>query len=228
MFFPALVAKLLSAGAVAQACTGAGVALVAFTGAGAAGVLPDSVQSTFTEVVGGETSEETPVEEPADAPVGELPAEGAPVEVPAEAPADVVPGALTHDAWATQGPAADQSFGAWVSYGSEHGWADGATVSCWAHHKNDVRKGREVTECGTVDGTEGADDSAEAGDGSEVESPEVESPEVEAPEVEAPEGAEAEQSSDDGGRTGSHGNGHENGNGNGSGKGDTGKGNGRD
>ena len=39
MFFPALLAKLLSAGAVAQAATGAGIVLVAFTGAGAAGLL---------------------------------------------------------------------------------------------------------------------------------------------------------------------------------------------
>ena len=63
VFFPALIAKFLSAGAVAQAATGAGVVLVAFTGAGAAGVLPDPVQDTFTSVVGSETDDETTVPE---------------------------------------------------------------------------------------------------------------------------------------------------------------------
>ncbi|MFL6097823.1 MAG: hypothetical protein ACJ71Y_20405, partial [Blastococcus sp.] len=38
MFFPALLAKFLSAGAVAQAASGVGIALVAFTGAGATGM----------------------------------------------------------------------------------------------------------------------------------------------------------------------------------------------
>jgi hypothetical protein len=51
MFFPALLAKILGAGAVAQAATGVGVALVAFTGAGTAGALPDPVQHTFAGVV---------------------------------------------------------------------------------------------------------------------------------------------------------------------------------
>ena len=60
MFFPALLAKFLSAGAIAQAATGAGVVLVAFTGAGAAGVLPGSVQDTFATVV----SDVTPFEAP--------------------------------------------------------------------------------------------------------------------------------------------------------------------
>ena len=52
MFFPALLAKFLSAGAFAQAATGAGVVLVVATGAGAAGVLPEAVQDTFASVVG--------------------------------------------------------------------------------------------------------------------------------------------------------------------------------
>ena len=51
MFFPALLAKFLSAGVVAQACSGAGIALVAFTGAGATGLLGDDVQTTITSVV---------------------------------------------------------------------------------------------------------------------------------------------------------------------------------
>src|SRR3954464_7388560 len=51
MFIPALVAKILSAGAIAQAATGAGIVVVAFTGAGAAGVLPGPVQDTVATVV---------------------------------------------------------------------------------------------------------------------------------------------------------------------------------
>jgi hypothetical protein len=57
MFFPALLAKLLSAGAVAQAATGAGVAVVIVASAGAAGVLPDPVQETFSSIVGTETGD---------------------------------------------------------------------------------------------------------------------------------------------------------------------------
>jgi hypothetical protein len=51
MIFPALLAKLLSAGAVAQAATGAGIVVVVATGAGATGVLGDDVQETVTGVV---------------------------------------------------------------------------------------------------------------------------------------------------------------------------------
>src|SRR5688572_14237708 len=63
VFFPALFAKLLSAGAVAQAATGATVVVVAFAGAGAAGVLPTPVQDTFTSIVSDETEQVT-VQEP--------------------------------------------------------------------------------------------------------------------------------------------------------------------
>ena len=89
VFFPALLAKLLSAGAVAQAATGATVVVVAFAGAGAVGVLPGPVQDTFTSIVSDETEElpveEVPVEE---APVAEESVEEVPVgeEPVAEAP----------------------------------------------------------------------------------------------------------------------------------------------
>jgi hypothetical protein len=52
MFLPALVAKIAGAGAVAKAAAGAGVVLVVFTGAGSAGVLPDSLQHGFATVAG--------------------------------------------------------------------------------------------------------------------------------------------------------------------------------
>ena len=51
MIFPALLAKILSAGAVAQAATGAGVVIVVATGAGATGVLGGDVQDTIVGVV---------------------------------------------------------------------------------------------------------------------------------------------------------------------------------
>src|SRR5689334_20373517 len=69
VFLPALIAKFLSAGAVAQAATGAGIVLVAFTGAGSAGVLPGSLQHGFATVadeIGVTVDDPTP--EPAPAP----------------------------------------------------------------------------------------------------------------------------------------------------------------
>jgi hypothetical protein len=51
-FFSVIFAKIASAGAIAQAATGAGIVLVGFTGVGAAGALPTPVQHTFATVVG--------------------------------------------------------------------------------------------------------------------------------------------------------------------------------
>jgi hypothetical protein len=135
MLIPALIAKLLSAGAVAQAATGAGVALVAFTGAGAAGVLPDPVQETFSSVVGTASTEQTvPAEDT-------TPATATPESTPAEDPADATAvvgdnGELTLDRW-EDGPLPGQSFGDWVSEGARHGFTDGDTISDWAHELED-------------------------------------------------------------------------------------------
>jgi hypothetical protein len=185
MFFPALIAKLLSAGAVAQAATGAGIVLVAFTGAGVVGVLPGPVQDTFTSIVSDETAtDEIPVEEP---PAEEPPAEEAPVveEPPAEeVPVEEAPvveepvdeAAAAVDAWMTA--PIDGSFGDWVS-GARHdallmaaiqqsGHNFGYYVSLRAHNKGltaddladeGVDLG-ELDEDGTVvDGTSEADSS---------------------------------------------------------------------
>ena len=57
MIFPALLAKFLSAGAVAQAATGAGVVIVVATGAGATGVLGEEVQDSLTGIVSSEPSD---------------------------------------------------------------------------------------------------------------------------------------------------------------------------
>jgi hypothetical protein len=161
MFFPALIAKFLSAGALAQACTGAGVALVAFTGVGAAGGLPDPVQDTFATVV----AEVTPLEPPTSEEAGD---ETAPEKVLSETPPVTIPETETEtetetgtgtgtevgtpadagfdvDAWITAGPEGYDSFGAWVSQSAQkpeikaalraRGQNFGSVVSMWAHKK---------------------------------------------------------------------------------------------
>jgi uncharacterized membrane protein YgcG len=145
MFFPALLAKILSAGAVAQAATGAGIVLVAFTGAGAAGALPDSLQhgfATVAETVG------IQVEDPQQTDDGtpEIPETSTPDDTPVDAPVPATgddtdaPAAgddYTYEDW-EQGPAEGQSFGDWVSEGARHGYADGAVISQKAHEKGVV------------------------------------------------------------------------------------------
>lgn len=173
MFFPALVAKFLSAGAVAQAASGAGIALVAFTGAGAAGVLPEPVQDTFSSIVGTDTaSDETAVpEDSTGTETGDV-TDVTDVEDPASTTPEVVPSTdLTVEDW-EKGPAPDQSFGDWVSEGARRGYADGGTISEWAHKRNDERRGQTAESTPPATETEAAevDD-----DSTETEAPEVES-----------------------------------------------------
>jgi hypothetical protein len=122
MFFPALLAKFLSAGAVAQATAGAGAVVVVVTGAGVVGVLPDPVQDTVATAIGTVTPFELPEgeeTEPVEAPVAEKPTDEAPTgTVVVEAPADDV--AFDAEVWEEQGPDAYPSFGAWVSAGTHH------------------------------------------------------------------------------------------------------------
>ena len=131
---PALIAKFLSAGAIAQAATGAGVVVVVVTGAGATGTLPDGAQDTFSDVTGiGETVEE-PVADVTD-PDGTEPVEAdddltdpgdlPEVEVPETEPVgdDVVAATGEFDAatWAEgYDPEVYESFGAWVSLGAHN------------------------------------------------------------------------------------------------------------
>jgi hypothetical protein len=165
MIFPALLAKFLSAGAVAQAASGAGICLVAFTGAGAAGVLPDPVQETFSSVVGTETADETTVPEDT---TGTGTGDVVEVENPALAtPVDVAPTDLTLEDW-EKGPAPDQSFGDWVSDGARHGYADGKTISEWAHTRNEDRHrgAAESTPATPTDAPEVEDDHSTTESGS--------------------------------------------------------------
>jgi hypothetical protein len=119
---------------------------VAFTGAGAAGVLPDPVQETFSSVVGTGAADETAVPDHttgtgADQGTGAGTDDVTEVEDPAlETPVDVAPTDLTLEDWA-KGPAPDQSFGDWVRNGARHGYADGKTISEWAHARNEDRRG---------------------------------------------------------------------------------------
>jgi hypothetical protein len=221
MFFPALLAKFLSAGAVAQAATGATVVVVAFAGAGAAGVLPGPVQDTFTSIVSDETEapvEEPPVDEVADeeAPAEEAPLEEAPAGESAEQdPAEVVA------AW--MAAPIDGSFGDWVSAArhdpalmaaiEESGYNFGHYVSERAHQKGLTEEDLadegvdldELTEDGTV-----VEDAPEA-DGSEGEVAETEQTTPE-------QGNRGNRGHGDGDGGGNRGNGSGGGNGNGNGR----------
>lgn len=122
MFFPALIAKFLSAGAVAQAATGAGAALVVVTGAGVVGVLPDPVQDTVATAV--ETV--TPLDlEGGDETVPVVGAAGTGADagaVPAAtttAPAEPTEGSFDVELW-QDGPVDGESFGSWVSQGAHN------------------------------------------------------------------------------------------------------------
>jgi hypothetical protein len=163
MIFPVLLAKFLSAGAIAQAATGAGVAVVVVTGAGVAGVLPDPVQNTVSTVVETVTPIEVPTaEEPvpgepavaepgAEEPVVAEPVDGEPVvEEPVVAePVVEEPGtedaAFNPEKWVADGPPEGESFGAWVSASAHKtelrewlrakGRNFGSMVREWAHEK---------------------------------------------------------------------------------------------
>jgi hypothetical protein len=209
MILSALLAKFLSAGALAQAATGATAVVVAVTGAGAVGVLPDPIQQTFSDVTG-LGSEETTAEEPtAD--------ETTPEETSEEtAPEEVLPDAgetdgetdgeapeLTAEEEWLLGPAEGESFGAWVSEGARGGFLDGQVVSREARERNEERRRRE-----------GAEPSAEP-----TAEPTTAEP------VDETDEADAERAEDQGGRD--NGNGRAGGGGNGNGGNGDGGGRGR-
>ncbi len=198
---PVLIAKFLSAGAVAQAAAGAGVVVVVVTGAGTAGVLPGDAQTAFSDLTGieqtaeDETTGETPVEEeladPAELPEDEVVEEV--VEEPvAEEPVVEPTEAEAAAAWAEAGKlvTSQEEFKAWLAEGNANGWVTGQAVSAAAHARNEARRAAEDVE----------------------ETPEEESPEVPEEEV-ADDDVEVESSDDDG-----PGNSGGNGGGNGGGK----------
>jgi hypothetical protein len=186
MIFPALLAKFLSAGAIAQAATGAGVVLVAVTGAGATGVLPDPLQDPVASVVetvtpfdlpGGEetaTDEEPALDEPLtdEEPAVEDPAvEG---DDEADEEADDVTTEFDAAEWALNGPDEDQTFGAWVSEAARHGGVDGQVVRDWAHRKHVVLEDLDPEELDGVDVDELIEDTTTPAPEVEAETPETE------------------------------------------------------
>jgi hypothetical protein len=210
MFFPALFAKLLSAGAVAQAATGAGIVLVAFTGAGVAGVLPGPVQNTFTSIVSDETAtDEIPVERPPveEAPVDELPVEEPPAEEPPVEEAPVVEEPVVDEAAATvdewMSAPIDGSFGDWVS-GARHNPALMAAIQESGHNFGFYVSLRAHNKGLTADdlADEGIDLDELDQDGSVVD----DTPDAEASDDDV---VETEQATED---SGSHGDGRGNGN----------------
>jgi hypothetical protein len=232
MFFPVLIAKFLSAGALAQAASGAGVALVAFTGVGAVGVLPGPLQDTVANAVetvtpfdlpGGEkaapaedsTLEGSGLEEPAS----ELPvAEDPTTEDPATEDVPVAPtggAGFDPEAWAAAGPDRYSSFGAWVRDGAHHG----------AFKADGVRFGQIVSRYASQKGLD-RDELAEEGvDLDEVTAvPVVAAREDKKPVGTEPRGAAPQTSTGTTGDSHDHngngnGNGYSDGNGNGNGNG---------
>src|SRR4051794_3499208 len=103
-FFTAIIAKIASAGAVAQAATGAGIVLVGFTTAGATGVLPGPVQGGFEDVVHTITQpgEDAQVTGTSGAPTSTASSTAPTSAVPTQTPAAVTPASVTPTA--TQGP----------------------------------------------------------------------------------------------------------------------------
>jgi hypothetical protein len=162
---PALIAKFLSAGAVAQAATGAGVVVVVVTGAGAAGAQPEAAQQSFSDLTGIQETVQEPVEDvtqPVVAP-GEGDGESADPAAPlittgesdgsGEGETDAEPtdadlaDAKAAAAWAA-GPkdTSHEAFKAWLAEGSEKGWVNGQAVSEAVHARNEARKAARETE----------------------------------------------------------------------------------
>src|SRR5215213_4821843 len=132
---PALIAKFLSAGAVAQ-----------------------GPQETFDNLVGtNETAE--PAEDITDTggddlageekladPTVVTPVEGSDESEEGETDVELTDAAAA-EAWATNGPAdrSQEEFKKWLAEGAENGWVNGQAVSKWAHERNDAaKKAREA------------------------------------------------------------------------------------
>jgi hypothetical protein len=155
-FISAIFAKIASAGAIAQAATGAGIVLVGFTGVGAAGALPAPIQHGFTTVV----AAIAPVagsDDPTNAtPAGDSTVSTAPASTTAAEPTEST----------TPESTTSQSAGAPVASTPKN---HGQQVSSLAHERNAARKAAHKS----------------GSDGSEATSTEARSTESEAPESES-------------------------------------------
>lgn len=126
-FISAIFAKIASAGAIAQAATGAGIVLVGFTGVGAAGALPAPIQHGFTTVV----AAISPVSG-SDSPTNATPAGDSQASTSAADPAE----ATTTESESPASTTAD-SAGAPASSSPKN---FGQQVSSLAHERNAARK----------------------------------------------------------------------------------------
>jgi hypothetical protein len=220
MIFPALLAKLLSAGAVAQAATGAGIVVVVATGAGATGVLGEDVQDTIGSVVGVTAEDPAPADTtPAvDQPLADESSDPGlvqsledattvPVEPTEAVDAEAVQARL--HAWVRNGPEGYGSIGEWIREGEKD------QVKAWLRSKG-VSVGSVVS--GWANG-KGIDEEVLVALGIDVEEPEgsADGATEVTPEPETVESTQADDSTDDrgngNGKNKSHGNGNGNGNG---------------
>lgn len=148
MFLPALVAKLLAAGAVAQAATGAGVVLVVATGAGATGLLGTGVQDTLASSVGADSTDSEVTKQDDVAVTDDQTADPGTVdgtEGDTTVPVEPVQETVDPETWVADGPGDNETFGAWVSASAHNdqlrewlrsqGKTFGSMVSEWAHKK---------------------------------------------------------------------------------------------
>ena len=213
---PALIAKFLAAGAVAQAATGAGVVVVVVTGAGTAGVLPAATQETFDGLVGTNEAVEQPVQTSTDTEGEDLGGEEPltdPTVLPPSSQEDVddveLADAAAAKAWADNGPenSSQQAFKEWLAEGAENGWVNGQAVSRWAHERNEERKKAREAAREAARGAERQADEAEEAEADEAEIGDTDEQE-----------SEVESSDDDGDRSGK-GKGQGKGKGNGKGRG---------
>jgi hypothetical protein len=144
-FFTAIIAKIASAGAVAQAATGAGIVLVGFTTAGAAGVLPGPVQGTFTSVVSSVTGSDP------TATATTTPAATSPADVSGtQNPAATSVAATTTPAQATPAATKPAEQGDDDAAHPSHPANFGQAVSSAAHERNDEREAQRTATATTA------------------------------------------------------------------------------
>lgn len=154
-FFSAIFAKIASAGAIAQAATGAGIVLVGFTGVGAAGALPTPIQHGFTSVV----AAITPVSG-SDAPSNVTPAvESSDSSAPSS----------SADSSSSESSTASTSADSPAAPTSDAPKNHGQVVSSLAHERNAARKSAHQH------GSDGADATSTEARSTESEAPDSES-----------------------------------------------------
>ena len=224
MFLSAFIAKIASAGAVAQAAAGAGIVVAAVAGAGVAGVLPEPVTETVSTVLGIESAEEETAEEEtaeegtqdgdeAGTDGGTDTSTGSAEEDGEGGDADTT-GGESEEIDTTSGeqeveevveplqaPEPGESLGHHVSENVHHPDFSGQRVREWAHDRNEARQESRGKSSDEGSDTDSAQEDGD--DSSEVETPKVED-EVE-DEDEAP--AAGRQSNSGKGGKGGHGRG---------------------